>query len=66
MTNKPFLMGKYNLDRLSIEEKEQLKEYVNSIKEIKKAIKEMLLKGDNNEVDEDTGGNQSTGKILNI
>ena len=59
-------MGKYNLDRLSIEEKEQLKEYVNSIKEIKKAIKEMLLKGDNNEVDEDTGGNQSTGKILNI
>ena len=57
-------MGKYSLDHLTEEEKEQLKDYINSVKEIKKAIKEMLMKGQ--EVDEQTGGNQSTHKILNI
>ena len=57
-------MGKYSLDHLTEEEKEQLKDYINSVKEIKKAIKEMLMKGQ--EVDEEVGGNQSSGKILNI
>lgn len=60
-------MGKYSLDHLSIEEKEQLKEYINSIKEIKKAIKEMI--SPKIEEDEDIhkiGGNNSTGKILKI
>jgi hypothetical protein len=48
---------------LTLEEKEKLKDYVNSLKEIKKEIKKMLF--NKKKVDE-TGGNQSTGKILNI
>ena len=57
-------MGKVNLEHLTIEEKEKLKEYIDSYKEIKTEIKKMLNKG-SKKVDE-IGGNQSTGKILNI
>lgn len=57
-------MGRVNLEHLTIEEKEKLKEYIDSYKEIKNEIKKMLSKG-SKKVDE-TGGNQSTGKILNI
>ena len=57
-------MGKVNLEHLTIEEKERLKGYVDSLKEIKKEINKMLSKG-SKKVDE-IGGNQSTGKILNI
>jgi uncharacterized protein YnzC (UPF0291/DUF896 family) len=56
-------MDKVNLEHLTLEEKEKLKDYVNSLKEIKKEIKKMLF--NKKKVDE-TGGNQSTGKILNI
>jgi hypothetical protein len=62
-------MGKYNLGHLSIEEKEQLKEYINSIKEIKKAIKELMTPKEIAENEEDfnkIGGNKSTGQILKI
>lgn len=55
-------MGKINLEHLTIEEKEKLKEYVDSLKEIKKEIKKML----NPKKVTETGGNQSTGKILKI
>jgi hypothetical protein len=34
----------YDLSKLSEEEKEQLKDYVNAVKETKKAIKELLEK----------------------
>lgn len=57
-------MGRVNLEHLTIQEKEKLREYIDSLKEIKKEIKKMLNKG-SKKVDE-IGGNQSTGKILNI
>jgi hypothetical protein len=57
-------MGKVNLKHLTIEEKEKLKEYIGSYKEIKNEIKKMLNKGSKKV--EETGGNQSTGKILKI
>ena len=57
-------MPKSNLQHLTLEEKDQLKEYVASLKEIKKAIQK-LVRGGSKKVEE-TGGNQSTGKILNL
>jgi len=45
---------------LSMEDQEQLKEYLDSLKEIKKTIKELLLKGSRSHSDshlEETGGN---------
>ena len=39
------MAGKLNLERLTEEEKEKLKEYVNSVKEIKKEIGKLLKKG---------------------
>jgi hypothetical protein len=59
-------MGRLNLENLTIEEKEKLKEYVASIKEIKKEIGKMLHKAKSNPVQEETGGNQSTGKTLEL
>ena len=50
-----------NLDNLSIEEKEKLKEYVNSIKEIKKEVNELLTKAGSKLRDESSGGNMSSG-----
>ena len=57
-------MGKVNLEHLTIEEKEKLKEYIDSYKEIKNEIKKMLNKG--SKMVDETGGNQSTGKILKM
>jgi hypothetical protein len=60
-------MGRLNLENLTYEEKEKLKEYVASIKEIKKEIGKMLRKG--NPVQEEKqkiGGNHSTGKTLQL
>jgi hypothetical protein len=59
-------MGRLNLENLTYEEKEKLKEYVASVKEINKAISEMLHKAKTNPVQEETGGNQSTGKTLEL
>ena len=60
-------MGKLNLENLSIEEKEKLKEYVNSVKEIKKEITKLIKKGrGSHKVEEEEGGNKSTGLKLDI
>jgi glycine cleavage system protein P-like pyridoxal-binding family len=59
-------MGKLNLENLTTEEKEKLKSYVDSVKEIKKEIREMLHKAKVNSVQEKTGGNESTGKIFQL
>lgn len=56
---------KLNLENLTAEEKEQLKQYVNSIKEIKKEINELLKKGKTPKIEEE-GGNKSSGLYLNI
>jgi len=55
-------MGRVNLEHLTIEEKEKLKEYVDSLKEIKKEINKMLRP---KKVDE-IGGNKSTGLQYNL
>lgn len=55
-------MGKFS--NLTPDEQKQLKEYVNSIKEIKKSINE-LLKKQNMRLSEE-GGNMSTGLTLNV
>lgn len=57
-------MGKVNLEHLTIEEKEKLKEYIDSYKEIKKEIKKMLNKG--SKMVDETGGNKSTGLEFNL
>lgn len=57
-------MGKVNLEHLTIEEKEKLREYIDSYKEIKKEIKKMLNKG--SKMVDETGGNKSTGLELNL
>jgi hypothetical protein len=59
-------MGRLNLENLTYEEKEKLKEYVASVKEIKKEIGKMLHKSKTNQVKEETGGNQYTGKTLEL
>ena len=59
-------MSKLNLENLTIEEKEKLKEYVNSIKEIKKEIGKLIKKGGTHNMREEEGGNKSTGLYLNI
>jgi hypothetical protein len=51
---------KYNFENLSPDEKEQLEEYVSSVKEIKKEIKKLIDKSKGKNIDE-TGGNMSTG-----
>ena len=60
--------GKLNLEHLTLEEKEKLKEYISSLKEIKKEINKMINRGSNNtKVDEKRmGGNKSTGLHLNL
>jgi hypothetical protein len=51
---------KYNFENLSPDEKEQLEEYVSSVKEIKKEIKKLVAKSKGDNIDE-TGGNMSSG-----
>ena len=58
------MQGKLNLKNLTAEEKEKLKEYINSVKEIKKEIGKLLEKTRANEMYED--GGDTTGKELNI
>jgi molecular chaperone GrpE (heat shock protein) len=60
------------LDRLSPDEKKKLKEYIESVQEIKKEIDELLEKAgvkytmeSNRKVDEE-GGNMSSNLTLNI
>ena len=59
-------MGRLNLKNLTYKEKEKLKEYVASIKEIKKEIGKMLRKGNPVQEEKEIGGNQSTGKTLEL
>jgi hypothetical protein len=54
-------MAKYNFENLSPDEKTKLKEYISSVKEIKKEIKTLVKKAKG--VDE-SGGNMSTGLTL--
>jgi len=58
------MQGKLNLKNLTAEEKEKLKEYINSAKEIKKEIGKLLEKSRTSQVYED--GGDTTGKELNI
>lgn len=58
------MAGKLNLENLTIEEKEKLKEYVNSIKEIKKEIGKLIKKGKAHRVEEE--GGDMMNKKLNI
>jgi hypothetical protein len=57
-------MGRINLEHLTLEEKEKLKEYVDSLKEIKREIKKMLTP--NPKKVTETGGNNSTELELNL
>lgn len=56
--------GKLNLENLTTEEKEKLKEYINSVKEIKKEIGKLLGKTKHGTVKED--GGDMMDKELNI
>jgi hypothetical protein len=60
--NKTKKMSKYNLEALSPDEKQQLQEYVESVKEIKKEIKKLVAKAKGKSVEE--GGNMSSGLKL--
>lgn len=54
---------KYNFESLTPDEKEKLKEYIDSVKEIKKEIKKLLEKAKGKNIEEE-GGNMSTGLTL--
>jgi len=56
-------MKKYNFESLSPDEKEKLKEYIASVKEIKKEIKKLVDKASGYGMT-DEGGNMSTGLSL--
>lgn len=58
------MAGKLNLERLTEEEKEKLREYVNSVKEIKKEIFKLVKKGRSHRMKEE--GGDMTNKELNI
>ena len=60
-TNK---MKKYNFENLSPDEKQKLEEYIASVKEIKKEIKNLVRKAKGKDIEE-TGGNMSSGLTLN-
>jgi len=53
---------KERIAKLSPDEKTKLEEYVNALKEIKKEISELLNKPS---MEEETGGNRSSGLTLN-
>lgn len=50
------MYNNYDLSKLTEEEKEQLKDYVNAIKETKKAAKELLNKAKSAPKNEDSWG----------
>lgn len=54
---------KERLKKLTPEEREKLEQYAESLKEIKKEIKELLSKGQKME---EVGGNKSTNQILYV
>lgn len=62
-------MAKIDLSHLTIDEKEQLKGYLTSIKEIKKEVHKMLkpkTESDESRIDKSVGGNRSTGQYYQI
>jgi hypothetical protein len=59
-TNK---MAKYNFENLSPDEKQKLEEYIASVKEIKKEIKNLVRKAKGKDIEE-AGGNMSSGLTL--
>lgn len=60
------------LDRLSPDDRKKLKEYIESIQEIKKEISELLEKagmrytGESKRKVDEEGGNKSSGLYLNV
>ena len=58
-------MAKYNLESLSPDDQTKLKEYIASVKEIKKEIKKLVEKAGTKEM-ETEGGNMSTGLKLSV
>ena len=56
-------MAKYNFENLSPDEKQKLEEYIASVKEIKKEIKNLVQKAKGKDIEE-TGGNMSSGLTL--
>jgi DNA-directed RNA polymerase specialized sigma subunit len=58
-------MAKYNLESLTPDEQTKLKEYISSVKEIKKEIKKLVEKAGTKDM-ETEGGNMSTGLKLSL
>jgi len=58
-------MAKYNLESLSPDEQTKLKEYISSVKEIRKEIKKLVEKAGAKDM-ETEGGNMSTGLKLSL
>jgi len=56
-------MAKYNFENLSPDEQTKLKEYVESVKEIKKEIGKLVKKSNTKKMKEE-GGNMSSGLTL--
>lgn len=56
------------LENLTPDEQKKLKEYITSMKEIKKEIKELLEKAEVHRVEgiSEEGGNKSSGLFLNV
>jgi len=63
INNKNKKMAKYNFENLSPDEQTKLKEYVESVKEIKKEIGKLVKKSNTKKMKED-GGNMSSGLTL--
>jgi len=63
--NKNNKMAKYNLESLSPDEQTKLKEYISSVKEIRKEIKKLVEKAGTKDI-ETEGGNMSTGLKLSL
>lgn len=56
-----------NLENLTVEEKEKLQQYAESLKEIKKEINKLIRKGGKVQPKiEEEGGNKSSGLYLNV
>jgi hypothetical protein len=63
INNKNKKMAKYNFENLSPDEQTKLKEYVESVKEIKKEIGKLVKKSNTKKMKEE-GGNMSSGLTL--
>lgn len=60
------MYNNYDLSKLTEEEKEQLKDYVNAIKETKKAAKELLEKAKSKHTNEDSWGGPRKDMIMSM